>query len=111
MIQVLDVGGGYNNNDGIFDVPVTGIYVFTYTIYSNLHQFIKAELVINGQVKTSLYADADNVEAYHTGTATIVIHANAGDHVFVRLSNNWTECGVLSSFQQALSTFSGWLLY
>jgi len=113
MFKVVDtcIGDGYNNHDGIFDVPVAGIYVFTFTIYANYHHYVRTELVIDGQVKTAALADADEIGDYHTSTATIVISANAGDHVFVRRADQYSECNVLSNFDRALSTFSGWLLY
>jgi len=89
MIKVVDVGDGYNNHDGIFDVPVAGIYVLTFTIYANYNHKDRTELVIDGQVKTAALADAYAINNYHTSTATIVVSANAGDHVFfVGLTSN-----------------------
>ncbi|XP_052800886.1 uncharacterized protein LOC128231532 [Mya arenaria] len=109
-VEMTDLGSGYNNNDGIFDVPVAGIYVFTFTIYAEQHYEVRAELVVNGQVKTALIADADEINDYHTGTATIVVQVNAGDHVFVRRADTYSESCVTSNFSRALTTFSGWLL-
>ncbi|XP_052813340.1 multimerin-1-like [Mya arenaria] len=110
-VEMTDLGGAYNNRDGIFDVPVAGIYVFTFTIYSDYSHEVRAELIIDGQVKSVLLADADEVNDYHTGTATVVVQVNAGDHVFVRRADSYSECNVLSTFSRALTTFSGWLLY
>jgi len=104
--QVIDVGDGYNNQDGIFDVPVTGVYVFTYTIYT-AHHYVRTELVINGEVKTASMADGETVGETHSSSATIVSPANAGDHVLVRRADTNSQCNAFSSFDWALSTFSG----
>ena len=109
--QVIDVGDGYNNQDGIFDVPVTGVYVFMYTVYAKDFHYVRAELVINGQVKTAAMADCETVRELHSSTATIVISVNAGDHVLVRRADTTSQCNVLSNANQAFSTFSGWMLY
>jgi len=108
--QVIDVGDGYNSQDGIFDVPVTGVYVFTYTIYT-AHHYIRTELVINGQVKTTAMTDAEWVNEVRTSTAIIVTPANAGDHVFVRRADTLSECNIYSSITYVVPTFSGWILY
>lgn len=105
--QVIDVGNGYNNQDGIFDVPVTGVNVFTYTIYANSHHYVRAELVINGQVKTAAMADGETVNEIHSSTANIVVSVNAGDHVLVRRADTASQCNA----NRAFSTFSGWMLY
>jgi len=109
--QVIDVGDGYSNQDGIFDVPVTGVYVFTYTVYAVNNHYVRTELVINGQVKTASTADGETVREVHTSTAIIVTPANAGDHVLVRRADTSTQCDVSSSIGYAVSTFSGWILY
>jgi len=109
--QVIDVGGGYNNQDGIFDVPVTGVYVFVYTVYADQNHFVRTELVINGQVKTASIADGATPHEVHSSTAIIVVPANAGEHVFVRRADTNSQCNIVSSMTLAVSSFSGWILY
>ena len=110
VFQVIDVGDGYNSQDGIFNVPVTGVYVFTYTIYT-YHHYVRTELVINGQVKTTAMTDAESADEVRTATAILVISANAGDHVFVRRADTHSQCNIFSSITYVVPTFSGWILY
>jgi len=110
-IQVLDIGEGYSPLDGIFDVPVTGVYVFTVTIYAEDYRHVIAELVVNGQVQTYLIADTERAGDYHTGTAIVVAQVNAGDHVFVRRGDSYSDALVTSIHGRAISSFSGWRLF
>ena len=110
--QETDSGDGYNNQDGLYVVPVTGVYVFTYTVYVDQHNQIHAELVINGQVKNSLFADYDSSgNEDNSATAISVLQVNAADHVSVRNSGIHSTCNVLSTFDLGLTSFSGWRLF
>jgi len=110
-IQVLDIGAGYSQSDGIFDVPVAGVYVFTVTIYTQDNKHTIAELVVNGHVATYMIADTQDAYDYHTATAIVVTQANAGDHVFVRRGGSYSNSYVSSIPGYLLSTFSGWRLF
>lgn len=110
VLQEIDVGNGYNGQDGIFDAPITGVYVFTITLVPDFFKYVQAEIVINGVVKGNIFADSDEIHDIHPASTSIVVHVNAGDHVLVRRGTN-SDCDVLSDTSHARTSFSGWFLF
>ncbi|XP_069105220.1 uncharacterized protein [Argopecten irradians] len=102
----LDRGGNYNTADGVYTVPVGGLYVFTWTTTSTSEVDVFTELVVDGTSWGRILTDGDN---YHwdATTAIVVVPVNAGDHVFVRS----TEVGhMYSDTRRGGPSFSGWRL-
>ncbi|XP_069104728.1 uncharacterized protein [Argopecten irradians] len=102
----LDRGGNYNKADGVYTVPVGGLYVFTWTTTSTSEVDVFTELVVDGTSWGRILTDGDN---YHwdATTAIVVVPVNAGDHVFVRS----TEVGhMYSDTRHGGPSFSGWRL-
>lgn len=109
--EAVDVGSGYNINDGIFDAPATGLYVFTWTVAATQGSWYTAELVIDGAVKGWIITDSDTAgtgNGVHPATGIVLANVNAGDHVFIRYLTG-SNCHVESDFKTR-TTFSGWLL-
>lgn len=110
--KMLDVHQAYNTNSGIFVVPVTGIYVFSWTVAAPHNNWFFAELVVNNIVAGRVMTDADvggRAQGVHPATGVAVLMVDAKSHVFVRF-NKGHNC-VLMSGNLARSTFSGWLLH
>ncbi|XP_045188302.2 uncharacterized protein LOC123546172 [Mercenaria mercenaria] len=110
-VEEIDTVNSYNVGDGIFDVPITGTYVFTVTVGSNVRRFLQAQIMINGQIKGQAYADSQDITDIHSASTTIVVNANAGDHVFVRTEHSSNNCDVNSEVYHIRTSFSGWLLF
>ncbi|KAK3599001.1 hypothetical protein CHS0354_007457 [Potamilus streckersoni] len=108
-IEEVNVGGGFNHFDSIFSVPVTGVYIFTWTIVPNLSSYVQAELIINGVVKGNAYAESNEIHNVHPTTGIVVAQANKGDHVFVRRGEHSASIVKSDDIYQR-TTFSGWLL-
>ncbi|XP_045210803.2 C1q-related factor-like [Mercenaria mercenaria] len=106
----IDVGNGYNVHDGIYVVPVSGTYVFTFTIAAPEDYYIHPEIVVNGAAKDSSISDSGDSSDIHPVTVLVVVRVKAGDHVFVRTEHSNT-CTVMSDVTHGKSTFSGWLLF
>ncbi|KAH3711259.1 complement C1q-like protein 4 isoform X1 [Dreissena polymorpha] len=105
---LLNDGNGYSTRDGIFDPPVSGVYVFTWSIADH-HDWYAAELVVDGVSRGATIADNDTDDTA-VGTAVVVLYVRAGSHVFVRRSAG-NGCTVLNEDNLARNSFSGWLLY
>lgn len=106
----------YTTDDGIFDIPVAGIYAFTWTVVVPAQSpKITTELVVHGSVKGVLVSDSDDgvrsVSGVHPSTAFAVAHVGVGDNVFIRVRGVSSGDGVvLSDNNNVHSTFSAWRL-
>ena len=107
--EVLDTGNGYNEHDGMYVVPVSGVYVFTWTFLADSSQYAVTEIVINGVAETWTISDgSDHRLLYSPTSALILANVNAGDHVFIRRVEG-RGCTATSN-QKIRPTFSGWQL-
>ncbi|XP_062612007.1 uncharacterized protein LOC134273815 [Saccostrea cucullata] len=106
---IINEGNGYSKHDGVFIVPVTGIYAFHWSLKVKTFSWASVEIIVNGRSIGCASSDTLRIEDYGTGSELVVTHANAGDHVFLR-----TQEAVRGSFfsnNRARSSFSGWLLH
>ncbi|XP_060068273.1 uncharacterized protein LOC132548425 [Ylistrum balloti] len=85
---MTDIGRGYNQHDGIYIVPKSGVYVFTWTTVSSLHSNIGTSLIINGSVEGLLGSFGGNINNYQSATGVIVKAVTAGDHVYIKNNMN-----------------------
>ncbi|XP_062615424.1 C1q-related factor-like [Saccostrea cucullata] len=102
-------GNGYNKADGIFIVPVSGTYVFTWAIMSHAHGTVGTQLMKNSDVIGTRLADSTTSTVWDFATGTVAANAVQGDHVFVQLKIN--SAGNVGSIPYSRTTFSGWLLH
>ncbi|XP_045163975.2 uncharacterized protein LOC123528304 [Mercenaria mercenaria] len=108
--EEVDIGSAYNEHDGIYVVPETGIYVFSWSYLSNYHEWAQTEIVVNGVSKGSTISDdPTNVGFWSPATALVVVSVNAGDHVFIRRVGG-RGCTAIGKNGYARTTFSGWKL-
>lgn len=104
------MGSGFNENDSIFDVPISGVYVFTWTIVPEYNTYIQVQLMVNGVVKGASFSDSQEIHDIHPASATVVLHVNQGDHVSLRRGLA-TKGVVRVDPNHATNTFAGWLLF
>lgn len=110
-IPVTNLGNGYNHFSGIFSVPTSGVYVFSWTIADSAGGYVFSELVVNadvvGAILTNTSAGADRLST----TGLVVKEARQGDVVYVRTSPTGGIHGNIESLAPAQRTsFSGWKL-
>ena len=101
-----NMGDGYHVGDGIFIVPSSGLYVFAWTVTVQTHGWASVEIVVNAEVLGSAFADGPT--GWGDGAGIIVVHVNAGDHVFIRMQENGV--GPINSNARGRTSFSGWKL-
>lgn len=106
---LLDIGNGYNTGTGIYTVPVSGVYVFTWSTTAGVNNVIDTLLMINSQVRGALNSDAGSVSLWNESTGLIIASVNQGDRVFVRVGKR--AGGIVHVFDEAWTTFSGWRLF
>ncbi|XP_052762589.1 multimerin-2-like [Mya arenaria] len=79
----VNIGKGFTVSDGIFDAPVTGLYMFSWTVFAEDGYWLESELVVNGHRQGYIAADSSNTDIV-PATGVVIAHVNAGEHVFVR---------------------------
>ncbi|XP_071178069.1 complement C1q-like protein 4 [Mytilus edulis] len=104
---ILDTTASYNSGDGVFVVPMAGIYVFTWTVSVGDGNWESTELIVNGNPYAYSKVDTANGSDYGSGTQTVVLKVNKGDHVLIRTGT--IGDGVIDG--NAYDTFSGWILF
>ena len=104
---VANRGEGYHEDDGVFTVPRSGVYVFAWTIAIPTSGWVSVEIVVDGRVVGSSYAHGSDDWDFSTGI--VVVQTTADDHVFIRMHQNGS--GVSNSDPRGRSSFSGWLLF
>ncbi|XP_062584987.1 uncharacterized protein LOC134246625 [Saccostrea cucullata] len=97
---ISNIGSGYDNSSGIFTVPTTGFYVFSWSI-ETFGQLTECVLLKNGlQIGTSKSDQASSY--YDTTTSFAVVHLTINDKVWIKVKSGRAE---------AMHTmFSGWMI-
>ncbi|XP_021344276.1 complement C1q tumor necrosis factor-related protein 2-like, partial [Mizuhopecten yessoensis] len=104
---LLDMDDHYHAGDGVYTVPVSGVYVFTWLTTGTTTDNVVTELVINGLSQGSIFSDAETGHAWDSTTGVIVTSVSVGDHVFIRSKFS----GIIhSSSVYGKAMFSGWRL-
>ena len=111
---VTNVGNMYNGHDGLFVAPVTGMYVFFWTVSCTAVRDVATELVKDGTAYGFSFADSVDANDYVNGGNTVVLQVNHGQHVWVRYTD-YEYDGSKHNYRTLeggnRDTFSGWLLY
>ncbi|VDI62413.1 Hypothetical predicted protein [Mytilus galloprovincialis] len=102
--------GAYNQYSGIFTAPVSGFYVFTFSIQMGCHAQGSFEIVKNADVEGVAFLDIRNGCDAEQVTMTIVSELVPGDVVFVRTHATRYIRGDIFSNAEGRSSFAGWLL-
>lgn len=101
---------GYNVLNGIFTVPISGTYVFTWTTQNVDGTYMVSEIVVNNELMGRIVSSSNGYDEEDAATGTVVLEVSEGDVVWIRTNNPTADHKVsLSSYYP--STFSGWLLY
>ncbi|XP_048770953.2 complement C1q-like protein 2 [Ostrea edulis] len=103
---ITNLGNHYNPTDGIFIAPVHGLYMFHWTMncYNSGSNHCGTSLRVNSALKGRIYSGEDGSGFYHTGSNTVIVEVQAGQHVWIQTSN-WGNV-----YMRPWSSFSGSLL-
>eukprot|EP00105_Crassostrea_gigas_P027893 XP_011449382.1 PREDICTED: complement C1q tumor necrosis factor-related protein 2 [Crassostrea gigas] len=104
----INPGNHYHTENGIFIAPVTGVYMFHWTIATSGSSF-STQLMVGGSVRAS------NLVPHPGGTdsssAMVITSVNKENHVWIQLHGSSEHVyGASSSYGNYQSTFTGVLL-
>lgn len=107
----MNLGGGYNQQTGVFTAPRAGTYSLALTVYSDAGSpgntlAACAALHVNGQSVADLQ-EMNMQDQEDSATVVLAVHLSAGDRVSVHLPIGCFLCDNKSHY----NTFSGLLLY
>ena len=103
-----NAGNGYHPSTGVFIVPESGYYVFSWTFRNGENQYHSTELVVNNSVE-NIIRHHSGPGSWLSGTGVAVLHVNRGDDVYVRISA-LSHYGDIHSDNYGRSSFTGWKL-
>lgn len=106
---ITNDGNGYDVQTGVFTVPQTGQYVFTWSTTVWVRSAYETQLMINGDVKGFSFADAGEATDADTSTGVIVVKAQKGDRVYVRTGTYVRNR--MQSGEYGRTSFTGWKIY
>lgn len=99
----LNKGNGYSAFDGIFIVPTSGTYVFTWSIMCDVHGSLHTELMRNAEIIGTRFADSFRASVWDFATGIVVVDVNQNDHLYVRLGE--TSIGIVRSITKVKLPF------
>uniref|UniRef100_A0A673CGN7 Cerebellin 18 n=1 Tax=Sphaeramia orbicularis TaxID=375764 RepID=A0A673CGN7_9TELE len=110
-VIILNDGDGYKPALGVFTASCSGLYSFTFTVYSKVakpseRMFYKVQLVKNGVVVAST-VENNKQDSEDSATQVVLLVLQRGDQVYVELKTGRQLCGNI----QGLNIFSGHLVY
>ncbi|KAH3716075.1 hypothetical protein DPMN_058791 [Dreissena polymorpha] len=105
---VLNEGGGFHPQHGLFIAPARGIYFFTATVLHppQANIYLHAAITHNGQDVALLHSAAN---IWDQGTQTVILKIEPGDEIWVRnvhyggeIVNGWSYTTFSSNLVNAL---------
>ncbi|CAC5375406.1 unnamed protein product [Mytilus coruscus] len=107
---ILNIGGHYNSNDGVFVAPRKGVYLFSWTVSSAVSKYILTQLVVQNRIISNA-GETDTDPFYHSASMTSLCRMQKGDHAFIRTTSYGAENVIYSYDQRPRSSFLGMLVH
>jgi hypothetical protein len=107
---LTNVGSHYNQHNGVFTVPKSGSYVFSWRIGCDANEYIFTDIVVNSSIKSATRVDGRGLQAYTSTVGLVVLQVNKNDIVYIRTNSANDISGRIVSYHDNRATFSGWFL-
>lgn len=101
-------GNGSHAHIGVFMVPKSGTYFFSWTIRVLPSTYHSTELVVNDQAHGAIYIRTGDEEC-DCVTGNLVLNLNEHDEVFIR-TRDTLNAGKIYSDANGWTSFSGFLI-
>ncbi|XP_045206969.2 uncharacterized protein LOC123559229 [Mercenaria mercenaria] len=103
---VLNEGNAFNVNTGIFTVPLSGVYLFSFACEDFHNHRIFADILVDGTRK-SLVLESPAGDSHAMGTNVVILRLTKGQAVWVAIDASGHD----DFLQNTATTFSGVFLY
>ena len=104
----LDTASAYDQTDGLFIAPESGVYVLTWTVTVQSSSYATTELAINGRSHGKTIANSGSTGNAHTSTGTVVASLVQHDRVHIQFAPKFNAGSI--DVIDGLNSFSGWKL-
>ena len=107
---VLNIGGHYNNIDGIFVAPKTGIYLFTWTVCTINDNYVMTELMVDNTM-ISRAGEKQASASYNCGSMTAVCRMDKDKHAWIRTTAYGFKNRFYTNKEGSQSSFMGIIVH
>lgn len=83
---ILNVGGHYNNNDGVFVAPREGYYLFSWTVTIDHNDYAVTELVVENKI-ISTAGETGTENNNRSASMTALCRMQKDEHAFIRTTS------------------------
>ncbi|XP_060607030.1 uncharacterized protein LOC132759297 [Ruditapes philippinarum] len=107
-------GGSYSGSSGIFHVPISGVFLFSWSTSARVlpggqTYDVWVKLVVNGVHQIGAAAESQVVKDDNQGSSTIILRLKKGDEVWTASQNAGSS--LFGSDNERTTSFTGVLLY
>jgi len=107
---VINIGGHYNNIDGIFVAPKTGIYLFAWTVCTSGANHVVTELMVDNTM-ISRAGEDETSGGYHCGSMTAVCRMDKDKHAWIRTTAAGSKNFFYTHSEGPQSSFMGKIVH
>ncbi|VDI26707.1 Hypothetical predicted protein [Mytilus galloprovincialis] len=107
---ITDEAGNFNPGDGIFVSPVTGIYLFSWTVFTASSKIVDTELRVDNVIIDTMYAYI-GIGSHVPATKIVLCQVKKGDHVWIQTTAHTTENVFANPTGASKSSFTGMLVH
>ena len=106
----MNIGGHYNNVDGIFVAPRKGIYLFAWTVCTHAVNYVMTELMLYNTM-ISRAGEYEASGSYDCGSMTAVCRMDKDKHAWIRTTEYGSKNFFYTNKEGPQSSFMGIIMH